>query len=112
MSIPNLIKSILSIHDLQTKVNELSTKLEAVNDNHCNRLLAIEKSLNLALEEIKDLQSEAEKYITKQELEEHVSDYQTADEVETLIEEAVDKLDLSEEVSNCIENLNISIKVC
>ncbi len=34
------------------------------------------------------------------------------DSVNDLIEKAVSELDLSEEVDNCIENLNISIKVC
>jgi hypothetical protein len=101
MSIPNLIKSILSIHDLQAQVNQLSAKLDEATlaINMHEDILKGMSGLNDQVEELKENQDRMERECI------------TTDDCEDLIQRAVETLDLNEEVSNAIENLNISIKV-
>ena len=101
MSIPNLIKSLLSIRDLQSQVNQLSAELteaKLVIKMHEECLKGI-SDLNDHIEELKENQDRMERECI------------TNDDCEDLIRKEIEALDLSEEVGNCIENLNISIKV-
>lgn len=97
MNIPKLIQALLNIHDLTVKVNQLDMELKALQTYTTNEITKLNEQLEdqhlLHQNEIKELNDSIEEDIQK------------------TVEMTIENLDLTEAVSTCIEDLNITLKI-
>lgn len=94
MSIPQLIKSILAIHDLEQRVNHTQNQIETLQS-----ALQTESQLNAHLtERVKDLEEEQRYAVSEK-------------DVNALIEDHLTNGSLPEAVDRYLEDLSITLKI-